>query len=442
MKNLIKNYLLFSLLLLAGISFNACLEEDFDQPPTGGIDPGLTATTTIAELKAMHAWGEKETIAEDLIIKGIVAADDASGNYYQIFVLQDETAGINVLVEQGDAYVNYPVGREIYIKCKGLVLSDYNNLISLGGGLDATGSPTNIIDLTGHIIKGVKKEPYAPKVKKIAELTLDDVSTLITLENVQFITDDTASTYADQINKVTLNKTMEDCGFNPILVRTSGFASFAGEKIPSGSGTFTGILSVFRNDFQFIIRDLSDIHLDNARCVFDPCAGTVVTTVTSIDEDFESGANNQDLALTGWTNIAVKGSRLWRYKEFDGNVYVQATAFNDTAPEMESWIVTPGIQLDAPKVASFQSAQAFFTHNAMSVWISSDFVCDPANASWQPLNCTLAGTGEANYEFISSGDIDLSGFSGKVFIGFKYVGDGGAGQTVSYQIDNLVVKNK
>ncbi|GIV32176.1 MAG: hypothetical protein KatS3mg030_478 [Saprospiraceae bacterium] len=430
---------LFALTLVLGLS--ACLDENFDTPPVDGVDPGITPTTSIAELKAMHTMGNFETIDQDIIIGGVVVADDASGNWYRTFVLQDETGGIEVLTDIADSYVLYPIGRQVFIRCKGLVLGDYNNLIQLGGYVTEDLSLGPIITVTDHIIKGKKVGAPAPKVLTIDKLSMNDVSTLIQLDNVQFVAADTARTFADPVTRTAYNRYLEDCNMNQVIVRTSGYASFAGSPIPNGGGTFVGVLSVFRNDFQFLIRSLDDLHLDGDRCSFDPCAGTNVVTVSSIDEDFQSGTNNANVELNGWTNIATKGTRLWIYKVFDNNVYVQATAFNDSNPEMECWLITPGIVIDAPKVLTFDSAKAFWTHDGLSVWISTDFVCDPNLATWQPLQATLANQSTPDHEWVASGDIDLSPWQGEtVFIGFKYVGSSTSGLTTSFRIDNVVVE--
>ncbi|MBI5916041.1 MAG: choice-of-anchor J domain-containing protein [Bacteroidetes bacterium] len=440
MKNLIKFFLP---VLLLGLVFNACIEEDFDQPPVDGTDPGLTANATIKQLKDLHTLGQLETIEEDWIIKATVVADDASGNWYQSFVIQDSTGGITVLIETTDSYTLFPVGREVYVKCKGLVLGDYNNLIQLGGFILEDGSLGNIINVTNHLIRGKKVNNPNVKIKTISELTLDDVSTLITLLQVQFVTSDTARTYADPVTRTSYNRYLESCHLDHLIVRTSGYANFAGTSLPNGGGSLKGVLSIFGGDLQFLVRDLNDVHMGGERCMFDPCAGTTITTVTSLNQDFESGVNNDAVAITGWTNIAVQGTRTWQFKEFSSDVYCQATAYNDSSPQMETWLVTPQIDLDGPKVLNFESAKAFWTHNGLSVWLSTDFVCDPTAATWQPLSCTLAGQSDADHAWIPSGDIELAALTGqKVFIGFKYVGSGTGGQTTSYRIDRVKIFNE
>jgi hypothetical protein len=78
-----------------------------------------------------------------------------------------------------------------------LWLGDYNGLTQLepGLGADAQGDPELIripeSILSNYIRVATFGNPVVPKVKTIDQLTYADVSTLIQLDNVQFITADT-----------------------------------------------------------------------------------------------------------------------------------------------------------------------------------------------------------------------------------------------------------
>ena len=145
--------------------------------------------------------------------------------------------------------------------------------------------------------------------------------------------------------------------------------------------------------------------------------------------------------MSGWYNISVKGSRVWRSEEFEDNIYAQATAFGDDNEEMEAWLITPGIDLSTPRTMTFESAKAFFDHDGMSVWISTDF--DGTNigtATWDQLNPILAGDSDPDHDWIPSGDVDLSGYSGIGYIAFRYEGSGPNNLDTSFRLDNLVIE--
>ena len=438
MKYLIKFSALFIVISLICFS---CVEEDFDTPPTTGVDPGLTVTTTISELRDMHVLGGGHTlITEDLIIKGIVVADDYTGNWFRSMVIQDETGGITVLIDLTEAYFFYPIGREVYIKLNGLSLNDDDNLLQLGIYNPITRQLDDISNVTGHIVRSVMKEAPQPTVKNITQLTMEDVNTLIQLDDVYFV--DTTAIFADTIGQNSLNRDLLDCDGFSIIVRTSGFADFAGARVPTGGGTFIGVLSIFRDNFQLLIRNLNDLDMNGTRCSDSggtDCNGTIVPTVTGVEEDFENGSNNDPVVINGWTNAVVKGTRSWQFKEFQGNVYAQATAFNDSSPEMETWMVTPLIEIsEEAKILTFETAKAFYTHDGFTAWLSTDFECDPTLAVWTPLNAVLAGQSDDDNDWIPSGDVDLTPLIGqKVAIGFKYVGSGTGGQTGTFRVDNV-----
>ena len=423
----ISHKILLSVLAVFALAFPSCVDLQFDEPPAADVCT-LDATHTIADLKAMHTLGQTELISEDIVIRGVVVADDRTGNWYRSIEIQDETAGIQLRFGITDLYNNFPIGREIWVRCNGLELSDYNGLIQLGTIEEAV--------LDDFICRGDGGKDIQPTVVSMADLTTDMVSTLIQLDEVQFELADAGQPFADPVNLQAINRVLEDCNSqHTVLVRTSGYSDFAGQKTPVGSGTFIGILSVYGDEFQFLVRDPEELAMDNERC--GPGSGT---GLTSLQEDFQTGVNNEDIDFEGWLNLAVKGTRRWQAKEFDNNVYAQATAYNSSDAENECWLITPAIDLSEPRTLNFESAQAYWNHDGLSVWISTDF--DGVNfddATWTQLSCTLAGENDPYHEWVPSGAVDLSGFSGKGYIGFRYVGDPVNG-TTSYRIDNVDIQ--
>lgn len=439
-----KRFLLFSVFAFL---LSSCLHDQFDEPPVGGNGELPDVNTTIVELKDLHRTGELIKILDDLVIGGVVIADDRSGNYYKTIVIQDQTGGIDVKINSTGLFADFPVGQELVIKCKDLYISDYNNLIQLGGVYDNNGTLSlggiEEVLLNKHVFKGEAGKTPVVLTKSITEFDESDISTLVKIEGVQFTDDDAGETYADAQRQFSLNRELEDCQGNKIILRSSGYADFASDLTPTGNGSITAIYSIYQSTPQLWIRDLNDVVMENSRCNGSGGGSGGAgggTPLESLNEDFESMSNDQDINLNGWSNIAVKGTRLWRAKVFDGNAYAQATAFNDSAPEMEAWVITPKMDLDKVTTLQFESAKAFYTHDGLSVWISTDYDGnDPGKASWLPLNCTLANNGSPDHDWIDSGVIDISAFSGTGYIGFKYTGNPASG-TTSYRIDNVVIK--
>lgn len=431
LRNTIRSFPFTFLLLITlfSVSPMACVDLDFDQPPAGGFDPNIPVTTTIAELKSRHVLGKNEEITDDVVLGAVVISDDATGNFFKQLVIQDATGGIEIRVDMTGLGLQYAVGRKVYVKAKGLWLGDYNGLTQLGAGVDASGLlriPSTLV--TQYIISATYGNAVVPAVKTIDGLTLSDVSTLVKFENVQFISAHVGLKYAEASLLGNLN--LEDCARKRIIIRSSSFASFANDLTPGGNGTVVGVLGIFGSDYQLTIRDLNDLSLTGDRC-------TVV-----IDESFDNVGNNSNVDSPEWSNIAVKGTRLWQGKIFMNNHYAQATAFGDTSPEMETWLITPAITTTVPKKITFETAKSFYVQDGLSVWISSNFNgTDVSGATWTQLFPTLANAGSADNTFVPSGDVNLTGIPGPVRIGFRYVGSGPNGQTGTFRVDNVKVTN-
>jgi DNA/RNA endonuclease YhcR with UshA esterase domain len=269
--------ILFVLVAIFSTNFmSSCIKDKFDTPPINGEDPALTVTTTIAELKQLFE-GEPVEITDDLIIAGVVSADDESGNFYKDLIIEDASGGILIRIDRADAYVNFPVGRRIFIKCKGLWLGDYNNLIQLGGTLapdpvnpGVNGIADALIDQ--FLFPGQYNLTVIPTLTTIADLNRVDnnrfQSMLIKLENVEFDNASKGQMFADASNPQNgaKNLTVTDCDGNKIIVRTSGYSSFASLLASEKIGTLVAVFSIFNETPQLKIRDENDVMMENDRC--------------------------------------------------------------------------------------------------------------------------------------------------------------------------------
>jgi hypothetical protein len=256
-------------LLLMGliITFSACLKKDYDTPPNeSGIDPNLTVTNSIADLISM-SQGE---ITDDVVISGIVNMDDRSGNYYKKIVIQDSTGGIEIEIDQTNLYTDYPVGRKIYIRCKGLFLGSYNGLPQLGYTPDERGTLTQI---NGTMVDDyIVKADFPHKIKvdtfdynDLTSIESSRVNTLVAIRNVQFESSSMNMPYADPT--ATTNRYLSDCSqASGLLVRTSNYSKFQPVLTPQGSGTIVALYTIYKTTPQLIIRDTADVMLYNARC--------------------------------------------------------------------------------------------------------------------------------------------------------------------------------
>lgn len=256
--------------LLIVCQFYSC-EKLYDAPPNE-LDMAFSADITIRDLKAKHVMGKFEQINDPKTVVAMVVADDASDNFYKSLAIQDSTAGITLRMDGIKLAANYPIGRKIAINLKGLWLGDYGKLIQLGAGVDDSdpANPTLLSipqTLFDQIIKKGEVVTNIPAIKlSISQLNNTYQSMLIQLDSVEFVPLDSAKTFADYTNKLSVNRTLKACNNNTIVLRTSGYASFANAKTPVGNGVVTGIYSVFGSTKQLVIRELSDLQLNRSRC--------------------------------------------------------------------------------------------------------------------------------------------------------------------------------
>lgn len=286
---------LFAVLAIAAMltGFWGCVDLEFDKPPVGDL-PELTPNATIADVKSKHTIGsEASEITDDMVVAGIVVADDRSGNFYKNIVVQDATGGIAIRLDAAGLYNDFPTGSKVAVRCQGLYIGDYNGLYQLSGSPDAE---IEEVLIPQHVVRIVDDGSYVlqPRVLRISDLasatTLDEtLNTLVKFENVQFASADTALTYADAVNRFSVNRDVQDCDGETIILRSSGYADFAANITPSGSGTLLAIVSVFGTTRQLIIRDPSDVNFASARCNTGSGGGDIVD-IKNVRDLFTSGS--------------------------------------------------------------------------------------------------------------------------------------------------------
>lgn len=428
-------------------TLSACIKNNYDAPPVDGTDPNLTPTMTIAQFKQLYT-GTRIEIQDSILLAGVVAADDKSGNFYKTLIIQDSTAGIAIRLDESGLSNNYMIGRKVYIKTKGLFLGEYNGLVQLGGAATA-GSATEVDALPStliskHIIKGALNQPVNALTVTIPQLDNSYQNRLIKLENVQFSPADTGFSYADGTLQLSKNATIQDCNGNTIILRNSGFATFANQTMPSGKGTLYAIYSVFGNTKQLYIRDTYDVTFDQARCGGGGGGGG---SVTLFEEKFDGLVDNVVITLAGWVNSSEVGTVKWKSGTAGAsgtNPWAECSAFGTGQASVKSWLITPEIDLTqtTQEKLEFRGTGGFHTGATLRLFISNNYDggATPWTATWTELNFNALPTQNPSFApFASSGLIDISSFDGTVRLGWVYEGGTATNQTTTWEIDNITV---
>ena len=388
-------------------------KKEYNTPPLTEIP-----TTPIITLDSLRNWqtsvNGKISIQSEVSVCGVVTMDETDGNLYKNFYMQDATGAINVRILSGGGVYT---GDSIRIYLKGTIISKYNGVLQL----DSVNVDNNILKLNTAV-------STAPIVTTIDQVTPALESYLIALENVQFVQYELDETYADAAGDQSVNITLEDCSGNTILVRTSGYASFADELVAQGNGTLVAIVSHFNGtELQLYIRSFNEISMSGVRC-----PGLIMK------KDFDDDLITSD----NWTEQKVIGTTAWETTSAGGapNPYAAISNYDGTQNNAsENWLISPAFSLvgfGSPTL-SFENA-CNYTGPNIEVLISTNYsgTGDPNVATWATLSANLSSGGWA---WVSSGPIDLSAYlQASVHIAFKYTGSGIDGKT--WEIDNIIIK--
>ena len=95
------------------------------------ISRGTLELKTIKQVKEFYTTGNHPVeIFSDIVVKGYVVSSDKTGNFYKEFYMQDAPqnpdAGIKVSLNLTKSYNKFNIGREVYIRLKGLYIGEIN----------------------------------------------------------------------------------------------------------------------------------------------------------------------------------------------------------------------------------------------------------------------------------------------------------------------------
>lgn len=325
------SYIKLLLVIFSTLLVTSCVHDDkYDTPDLSTYQCGdLKATKTLAELKAMP---QNTTFTSEDIVQGYVSSSDETGNIYKYIYIQDKpenpTQGLVISVDAVSTYANFPQGSKVYIKLKGLAMGTYGDFVQLGA-MDAAGVFGRIPEkmLPNNFVKScTEKATIVPKVMTLADLKPANdalVGALIQINNAEFHANTLCLQYAP--DGTSADRGLTDATHSAAttkVVRNSGFATFASKTLPSGNGTFVGVLSKFRTTYQFyIVRD-TDLKMTGNRidrnvapCTPDPAATKL--NVAQVKALYNSTTNptliTQNATLTAKVIANDERGNLYKY---------------------------------------------------------------------------------------------------------------------------------
>jgi len=421
--------ILLSIFLLSGIIITSCVKDEFDEPTIpnantviSGFIPteGLTVSklkTLYDSLEVIDAVGEvrKFSSTDSYVFEGVVISSDEEGNFYKEIYIQDSTGGLKISTDATSTFNDYKVGQTVHIALSGLTVhyktgSNQSSMLEIGLGSFDDKYGKKIGRIPASILKNYVKKNGAPqKVEPLLidllSSTNDNIGRLVKLEGVELIPSEIDSTYA--LYQKNTNRHIMDCEGNPMLLRNSGYASFASLKLPQKKGTITAILTKYGTDFQLVIRDTTDLNFTEKRCgVF-------------WEENFNE-------TFGQFTDTSIVGAEVWKADRYDDGCVTMTGYDGSSKQENEDWLISSSINLTGKTEVKFnirQAAKYVDDHwEYLKVLATDTYTGDPTTTTWTEITINTKPTGD-DFNFVNSEDVDFSAFDNKqnVVIALKYI---------------------
>lgn len=166
-------------------------------------------------------------------------------------------------------------------------------------------------------------------------------------------------------------------------------------------------------------------------------------------QDFEASNSMDVYEKQGWKNTMVSGGLSgWYLREFDNNRYITVSAYQgtQTGGPYENWLITPAIDMSKITTKTLEFiTQAAYPADDCSLEV---YVLDgnnPTTATKTKLDAQMAtppASGGPFSSWVNSGKLDLTQFTGTIYIGWRYwSAKGGSGFSSTYCVDDINVGN-
>lgn len=472
------------------LSTTSCVDDgffrsDWDTPSIACNAKFGNANISLADIVAL-ATTEGQFITDDYIFEGYVSSSDETGNIYKTIYIQDApvnpTVGLAISLDKTNTYADYPVGTKLSINAKGLYIAKNGRgaVPTIGSKGTNTNYPAGYIaaaNIDGHIAKTcangtfVTEQIIPVELKSLSEAKNDKyINILVKVSDVQFRDADGTLAYIE--NNTNTERTLVGKDNHNTVIRSSQFASFKAEKLPTGSGDITFIVGKYNTTYQMAIRSTADVNFTNERfgettkkptTPDTPTEGTRPNTskggtnITYLEagtainfEDYATGASSE--AFPKFYNDAVLNNFYWRVAGFPTNnptnKYIQLSFGRNSANSLETktYFVVP-VDFDKMNALSFKTKDGHNKGNVLKVYYSKDYTPTNANPTLVDIthSFTISNAGTATgyaADFTESGDwTKPSTLTGKGFIIFEYHGGAGANlPTTTMQIDDITIK--
>ncbi len=400
-------------------------KKDYDLPPVKHAQDG--SRISIAEIKKRFLPDAVYRFSGDTNLYCVVTADETSGNLYKDVYIRDATGALHVKLTSSGGLA---VGDSIRINLSNVILNHYANLVQL----DSVDVSKNVVKLAS----GTDPQPETVTIHQIMANTSTGnllQSKLVRINNVEFLKPFQNQPYANIATKASVQYTLQDCEGNNITLRTSGYASFAGQTTPGGNGSIVAIISQYYTNIQLLIRGTADVNMSGSLCA--PVTQTTSPGQTYLSKNFDDNS----VISGGWTVQQALGSINWSTSTKGGapNPYCQISNYAASVnTACETWLISPALAIASATnpVLTFKNAYSY-NGPPLGLYVSTNYTGGlPSTATWTQVPFA-ASTG--SFVFAGSGNILLGEYkTNTTRMAFKYTGTNSSGST--WELDDIVVK--
>lgn len=418
----------------------SCVNDDkYDIPVLDCTQPNLTANRTVPQVIVSSLPLVAQYTFDD-VIEAYVVSSDEGGNFYKSISLQTlgtstvPAVGFSVPVDASNTYVDYRPGVKVFVKMKNLYTDITYGSMRIGG---IYVNPSSSMASVGRLPQTEYKDKLIASCTNVSEEVLvkqvtvsqllsdANLNTLCEVSGVQFTDAAIGRRYYESANDVggATNWLLSDVAGNKVIFRTSSFANYSSNLVPSGNGKVRGVLTKYNADYQFIARTEGDVKLTGTR------------SVPLYEETFTSN-------FPLWTKFSVTGAQAWSLDTvfgFPGSC-AKMSGYAGSNQANEDWLISPSISLAGITTAVLSADTATkFAGNALEIYVSSNYVSGaPTTATWTQLSGTLSPS-TGSYVWTATGGMNINAFVGSTNfrVAFKYTSTTAAAAT--WEVDNVKV---
>ena len=227
----------------------------FDSPHDSVDEIFEAPNMKIEHLKNLFELGY---INQDLIIGGRIMSSDSAQNFYKRCFVQDDTGGIQIMINNYDIYSLYPPGDSVWVNLNGLAVGEKDGVKCIGYPTNSDYiEPISSVVLLRKIIHSVGEPRKRPaRLIRFDELTPDDIGSLVTVgANFPEIDSTAQAQFYEGV------RVLKDENGDLAKLKSTQYCSFAESEVPRGWVYIRAVVIGVQDSgaYELMISDTDDV---------------------------------------------------------------------------------------------------------------------------------------------------------------------------------------